>query len=68
VRRDEKWSRGEYVFVAISDTGTGMTSDVLKHAFRGPSITNQGGGRGSGLGLSQVYGFVKQSAVHVDFT
>jgi len=56
---------GDYVHIAITDTGCGISGDALPHVFE-PFYTTKGTDKGTGLGLSMVYGFVRQSRGHVD--
>src|SRR5262249_19746153 len=60
VRATETLAAGDYVRISVADTGSGMTEDVRRRAIE-PFFTTKDRGRGSGLGLSMVFGFARQS-------
>ena len=62
--QEDEIAAGEYVMVSVTDTGSGMPPDVVKRAFE-PFFTTKPSGKGSGLGLSMVYGFIRQSNGHI---
>ncbi|MCB5203791.1 response regulator [Neorhizobium sp. T786] len=55
---------GQYVMVAVTDTGSGIAAEIVEHVLE-PFFSTKGEGKGSGLGLSMVYGFLKQSGGHL---
>jgi signal transduction histidine kinase len=63
-RHHEGIQPGQYVLIAVTDSGAGMSRETIDHAFE-PFFTTKEAGKGTGLGLSQVYGFMKQSGGHV---
>ena len=64
VREHVGLAPGQYVLIAVTDTGSGMPLEVIAKAFD-PFFTTKATGKGTGLGLSQAYGFVKQSGGHI---
>lgn len=67
VARFDGLQAGRYAMLSVSDTGTGIAPNALKHVFE-PFFTTKGVGEGSGLGLSMVHGFVTQSGGHVEIS
>ncbi|WP_246705283.1 PAS domain-containing protein [Rhizobium sp. RM] len=63
-RSHDEVTPGQYVMMAVTDTGSGMPPEIIEKVFE-PFFSTKGEGKGSGLGLSMVYGFVKQSGGHV---
>lgn len=63
-RTHEDVRPGQYVLVAVTDTGSGIPADIIEHVLE-PFFSTKSEGKGSGLGLSMVYGFLKQSGGHL---
>ncbi|MGY4154265.1 MULTISPECIES: hybrid sensor histidine kinase/response regulator [Bradyrhizobium] len=64
VRQHDELSAGQYVMIAVTDTGVGIPPDILERVYE-PFFTTKTEDKGTGLGLAMVYGFVKQSGGHV---
>jgi PAS domain S-box-containing protein len=64
VRQHDELSAGQYVMIAVTDTGTGISPDILERVYE-PFFTTKAEDKGTGLGLAMVYGFLKQSGGHV---
>ena len=64
VRQHDELSAGQYVMIAVTDTGIGIPSDILERVYE-PFFTTKAEDKGTGLGLAMVYGFLKQSGGHV---
>ncbi|QIO36607.1 hybrid sensor histidine kinase/response regulator [Bradyrhizobium sp. 1(2017)] len=64
VRQHDELSAGQYVMIAVTDTGTGIPADILERVYE-PFFTTKTEDKGTGLGLAMVYGFLKQSGGHV---
>jgi PAS domain S-box-containing protein len=64
VRQHDELSAGQYVMIAVTDTGTGIPPDILERVYE-PFFTTKAEDKGTGLGLAMVYGFLKQSGGHV---
>jgi PAS domain S-box-containing protein len=64
VRRQHEVKAGQYVLIAVTDTGCGVSPELLEKVFE-PFFSTKPEGSGTGLGLSMVYGFVKQSGGHI---
>jgi PAS domain S-box-containing protein len=64
VRQHDELSAGQYVMIAVTDTGTGIPPDILERVYE-PFFTTKEEDKGTGLGLAMVYGFLKQSGGHI---
>jgi PAS domain S-box-containing protein len=64
VRRHDELSAGQYVMIAVTDTGTGIPPEILERVYE-PFFTTKEEDKGTGLGLAMVYGFLKQSGGHI---